>query len=35
VQARLPLAAAARAHEILAAGGHLGKVILEVSEPAR
>jgi NADPH:quinone reductase-like Zn-dependent oxidoreductase len=34
VQARLPLAEAARAHEVLAAGGHLGKVILEVS-PSR
>ncbi|RGE20080.1 zinc-binding dehydrogenase [Leucobacter sp. wl10] len=32
VQAHLPLAEAARAHEILAAGGHLGKVILDVAE---
>lgn len=31
---RLPLAEAARAHEILRAGGHLGKVILEVGAPA-
>jgi len=34
VQARVPLAEAAQAHAILAAGGHLGKVILEVSQPA-
>lgn len=32
VQAHLPLAEAARAHEILAAGGHLGKVILDAAE---
>ncbi|AXK44300.1 NAD(P)H-quinone oxidoreductase [Brachybacterium saurashtrense] len=30
---RLPLAEAARAHEILRTGGHLGKVILEVAAP--
>ena len=32
VHARMPLAEAARAHEMLRAGGHLGKVILDVSE---
>ena len=30
VHARLPLAEAARAHELLGAGGHVGKVLLEV-----
>ena len=34
VHERLPLAEAARAHEILRTGGHLGKVILEVEESA-
>ncbi|KAA9392909.1 zinc-binding dehydrogenase [Kocuria coralli] len=33
VEARLPLAEAARGHKILADGGHLGKVILEVADP--
>ncbi|MGW9021868.1 NAD(P)H-quinone oxidoreductase [Leucobacter chromiiresistens] len=31
VHARVPLAEAARAHEMLRAGGHLGKVILDVA----
>lgn len=31
VHARVPLADAARAHEMLRAGGHLGKVILDVA----
>lgn len=34
IHARLPLAEAARAHRILRDGGHLGKVILDVAEPA-
>ena len=34
IHERLPLAEAARAHEILRTGGHLGKVILEVEESA-
>ena len=34
IHERLPLAEAARAHGILRTGGHLGKVILEVEEPA-
>ena len=32
VQARLPLARAAEAHDLLRAGGHFGKVILDVAE---
>jgi NADPH:quinone reductase-like Zn-dependent oxidoreductase len=31
---RLPLEEAARAHELLRAGGHLGKVVLEVEAPS-
>ena len=31
IQAHLPLPRAAEAHEILARGGHLGKVILDVA----
>lgn len=32
IEAHLPLAEAGRAHQILAEGGHLGKVILDVTE---
>src|SRR5690606_40105526 len=35
IHERLPLAEAARAHEILRTGGHLGKVILEVRSEER
>src|SRR5699024_1352454 len=34
IHARFPLERAAEAHDVLREGGHLGKVVLEVAEPA-